>query len=54
MRFLARYMHRRHERSEYWRTIYADTLNEAIKQAERYTRKGFIMAGVTQAGTEAA
>ena len=47
MKYLARYMHRRHEAPEYYRTIFADSVNEAIKQAERYTRKGFICAGVT-------
>lgn len=47
MRYLARYIHRRKEAPDYHRTIHADTLNEAIKQAERYTRKGYICAGVT-------
>lgn len=41
-------MHRRQEKPEYYRTIYADTINEAIKEAERYTRKDFIMVGTTQ------
>ncbi len=48
MRYLAKYQHRRHEAPEYYRTVSgADSLNEAIKQAERWTRKGFIMVGVT-------
>jgi hypothetical protein len=48
MTFKARYMHRRQLEPEYYRTVYADTLNEAIRLANRYARKGFIMAGVTQ------
>jgi len=47
MRFIARYMHRRHEAPEYYKTIFADTLNEAIKAAQRFTRKGYLCAGVT-------
>lgn len=47
MRFIARYMHRRHEQPEYFLTIWADELNEAIKAAQRFTRKGYICAGVT-------
>lgn len=45
MKFTARYMHHRHEQPEYFRTVHADSINEAIKLAERFTRKGFIMAG---------
>lgn len=48
MTFIARYIHRRGLDPDYWRTIHADTLNEASKEAERYTRKGFIMVGLTQ------
>ena len=47
MKFTARYMHRRHEEPEYYRTIAANSLNEAIKLSERMTRKGFIMTGTT-------
>lgn len=45
MKFLARYMHRRHEQPEYYRVVYADSINEAINQAIKYTRKGYIMTG---------
>lgn len=47
MKYLAKYQHRRHEAPEYYRTIHSEGLNEAIKQAERWTKKGFIMVGVT-------
>lgn len=47
MAFKSRYLHRRNEKPEYYRTIHADTLNEAIKQAERYTKKGYICVGIT-------
>lgn len=46
MRFKARYLHRRKEKPEYWRTVWGDSASEAMKLAERYTRKGFICAGV--------
>lgn len=46
MKFIARYIHRRGESPEYHRTVYADSINEAIKLAERFTRKGFICCGV--------
>ncbi len=46
MIFTAHYMHRRKEEPDYYRTVTSDTLNNAIKQAERYTRKGFIMVGM--------
>lgn len=49
MKFTARFMHRRHEKPEYFRTIYADTINEAIGLARRYERKGYIMTGCTGA-----
>ena len=48
MTFIAKYMHRRHEQPPYYRTIHGDTINEAIKEAERYTRKGFLFVGTTQ------
>lgn len=48
MIYQAKYMHRRHEQPEYWRTICADSLNEAIKIADRYARNGFICVGLKQ------
>lgn len=33
---------------DYYRTVYADSVNEAGKLAARYTRKGFLLASVTQ------
>lgn len=46
MRFKARYLHRRGEFAEYYRTVWADSVNEAIRIAERYARKGYLCAGV--------
>jgi hypothetical protein len=48
MTFNARYIHRRGAELEYYRTVYGDSINEAMKEAERYTRKGFIMVGLTE------
>ena len=44
MKFIAHYI----GTSVYYRTIFADSLNDAIKIAERFTRKGFIMKGIMQ------
>lgn len=48
MTFTAHYMHRRHEKPDYWRTVAADGLNEAQKLADIYTRKGFVCVGIKQ------
>ena len=48
MTLLARYIHRRGEKPEYYRTIHADTLSEASKEADRYARKGFVMVGMVR------
>lgn len=32
----------------YWRTIHADNLNEAIRRAESYANRGYIMLKVVQ------
>ncbi len=50
MKYTARYMHRRDREGnlDKFRIIHADTLSEAIKKAEQWTTKGYIMAGVTQ------
>jgi hypothetical protein len=47
MVFKARYIHRRQEAPEYWRTIHADTLNQAVTLAEKYTRKGYILCNLS-------
>lgn len=38
--FKARYIHRK-TGAQYWRTVWADSINEAFSMAERYTRKGY-------------
>ncbi len=37
-------------RDEYWRTIHAYNINEAVRMAERYARKGYICAKVVADG----
>ena len=32
----------------YWRTIPADTINEAMAIAKRYVRKGYMLQGILQ------
>ena len=32
---------------EYWRTIYADNINEAIKMADRLARKGYVVIKIS-------
>jgi hypothetical protein len=34
----------------YWRTIWADSLNEADRLARRYCRKGFMLAFIEKEG----
>jgi hypothetical protein len=34
---------------DYWRTVYADSVNEATMLAKRYTRKGYMLGLVIQA-----
>lgn len=51
MTFIAEYRNRKNRSKEappYWCTIYADTLNEAIKRAEKYTKKNYTMITVIQ------
>lgn len=48
MMWTARYIPRRGESAEYFRTVHGDTVNEGIKEADKYTRKGFICVGLTQ------
>lgn len=43
MTFLARYSD---QKEEYYRTVHADTLNDAIKQAEKLESKGFILTSL--------
>ena len=42
MRFKAHFKHKSIERFEYHRTIDADSLEEAIKIADKWARKGFV------------
>lgn len=48
MMFVARYIHRRAKEPEYFRTVYADNVSEAMRQAEKYTRKGFVCVSVKE------
>lgn len=49
MVFTARYLPRRDKTLvEYYRTIAANGINEATRQAERWVRRGYICAGVMQ------
>lgn len=48
MKFLARYICQ-YAAGEYFRTIYADNINEAMRLADRFARKGFITASFVQA-----
>lgn len=34
--------------AEYWRTVWADSINEAMRLADRMCRKGFVCVRVTQ------
>ena len=45
--FTAHYLNRL-TGAEYWRTVWGDTINEAMRAADRYARKGFIVASVRQ------
>lgn len=45
--FKARYINLK-TKAEYWRTVWADGINEAMTVADRYAKKGFICASVTQ------
>jgi hypothetical protein len=48
MRFIARYKHIENQELEYYRTIDADSLNEGLKIADRYARKGYRAVKVQQ------
>ena len=49
MRFLVLYVTLKGMSSDsYWRTVYGDTINEAIYIAKRYARKGYRLSDVTQ------
>lgn len=47
--YIAKYFNRE-TGAEYYRTIYADSINEAIKTADRWARKGFIARNITKKG----
>ena len=46
MRYKARYIHRRQQEPEYFRIVYGDSVNDALRMAEKYTRKGFLCVGI--------
>ncbi len=51
MRFKAHYFEQKpttQKRDEYWRTVYADSVNEATKLAERFTNKGYCLGAIIQ------
>jgi len=48
MRFIAHYIHRHHEKPDYWLTFYGDTQNEALRIADKRVRKGFILHTLKQ------
>lgn len=50
MRFLAKYIPVKHDAGNqpYYRTVDADSVNEAVKLAGRFAKKGFIMSNVKQ------
>lgn len=48
MQFLAHYQDIKLEHVDYWRTVHADTINEAAKIAKRYARKGYRLTTVYQ------
>lgn len=48
MRYTAKYLNRTNG-AEYWRTVFGGDLNEAIKIAERYVRRGYLLATLTAA-----
>jgi hypothetical protein len=48
MTWIARYVDRARQKPDYFRTIHADSLNEAIKIAELYTRKGYLFLSTKQ------
>lgn len=45
--WLAKYINRK-TGAFYWRTVMADTVNEATRAANRLTKKGFLCVGVKQ------
>lgn len=48
MVFVAKYVNRAKPEPPYYRTVHADTVYEATKIADRYTRKGFICVNVKE------
>lgn len=48
MKFLAYYIHRLSP-ADYQRTVYADSLNEATRQAEKWIKKGYMLLKMVQA-----
>lgn len=48
MRFKACYINKTDPSQEYWRTVTSDSLNQAMKEAERLARKGYQLRNITQ------
>lgn len=47
MRFTAHYINRKAE-GKYWRTVYADNIHDATREAEKYVRKGWLLVKVME------
>lgn len=45
MRFLIKFSN---AVSTYYKTVYADDVNEAMRQADKWRRRGFVVASVVQ------
>lgn len=48
MTFIARYTHRTGVYSDYFKTIYADSINEATKQADKQAANGYQLMSLKQ------
>jgi len=47
MKFLSRYINRL-DGIHYFRTVWADGINEATRKSERYAKKGYILLSVVE------
>jgi hypothetical protein len=54
MIYRAKYIQRRGENLHYYQEIVADSINEAIRLADKHTKKGYICIGVTSREIESA
>ena len=48
MRFKCHYISTTDTSNQYWRTVDADSVNEATTLAKRYRRKGYMLGAVIQ------